>query len=209
MKNAMRGDEKVKEICDLLRNDVLSPAKNEAEAILNQAHQEAKAIIQKAKKEASELLEQNQNEIRRQKEVFESSLKLSAKQSLQFLQGLIEKQLLDRSLLASIVEKTNSDEIVTKMIDAVVTAVQKEGLGTDLEVVVSQSVDPKQLLAALSNEVKKTIGENGIVIGEIQSGVQVRIIDQNMSIDFSGNVLKELLANFVREDFRKILFNAE
>ena len=43
-------------------------------------------------------------------------------------------------------------------------------------------------------------------IGVFGGGAQVKLIGKNLTIDLSDQVIKELIANYIRKDFRKLIF---
>ena len=50
MKGIETGKDKVKKICDFLRNETLDPARHEADSILENAREKAEKILFEAKK---------------------------------------------------------------------------------------------------------------------------------------------------------------
>jgi V/A-type H+-transporting ATPase subunit E len=62
--------------------------------------------------------------------------------------------------------------------------------------------------AILKGAIEK-LKSKSVEVGSIEGGVQVKIVDQNLTIDMSDESLKNLLASFVRDDFRSVIFSYE
>jgi V/A-type H+/Na+-transporting ATPase subunit E len=43
-------------------------------------------------------------------------------------------------------------------------------------------------------------------LGDFDGGVQIKLCDRKITIDVSDRVVRELIANFIRHDFRDLVF---
>jgi V/A-type H+-transporting ATPase subunit E len=71
---------------------------------------------------------------------------------------------------------------------------------------IPQGVSPKQVTELLAKGVLERVKENNIVLGNFSGGVQVKLSEKNMTVDISEEALKEVVARYVRKDFRKLIF---
>ena len=83
MKTLEKGQDRVKHICDVLRNNTIEPAKEEAEQVITEAHAEAERIIAAAEKEAQTKIQAAKDDIAQEQSVFQASLRQACKQGLE------------------------------------------------------------------------------------------------------------------------------
>lgn len=208
MKSIDTGKEKVKKICEVLRKETLDPAKKEGDLIIAKARADAEKIIKDAKGEASRVQAEAKRRIEEERNVFQASMNLAAKKSIDTLKQEIEKKLFNPELTQLIAEKMKDPKIVAKLIVAIVSGIEKEGIEGDLKAIVSGAVSIDAVNKELTKGIIEKLKSKSVEIGEIEGGAQVKIIDQNLTIDMSDEALKTLLANFVRDDFRSVIFAA-
>lgn len=207
MKAFDTGNDKVRKLCEVLQKDTLDPAREEALQIVERAHEEAQRIIDEANTHAKELIEEAKERINQEKQVFETSVALSAKQAISSLQQDIEGILLEKGF-SSLVKKALSSEIATgKLLEVLVQSVKEAGIEGSLLAVLPAHVKKDEVCAVMAQEAIEAI-QNMTVEPTLRGGVQLKIVDQNLVLDFSDQVVKELLSTYVREDFREKIFNA-
>ena len=202
------GKDKVKKICEILRRDTLDPAKLEADKIVERATEQAALLIQEAKAEALKLESDAKKRIEEEKNVFQASLSMSAKQSLSVLRKEVEDNFFSKEIEKLLQTPLKEPSVVAKIISAVVSAVEKDGLQTDMEAIIPKTVKTSDINALLAANIKEKLSKKSVSLGEIAAGAQVKLVDSHLTIELSDDSLKVLLANFVRDDFRKIIFNA-
>ncbi|MDJ0651657.1 MAG: V-type ATP synthase subunit E [Simkaniaceae bacterium] len=206
MKSVDTGKEKVKKICEILRKETLDPAIKEGDQMRAKARADAEKIIEDAKSEASRIQEEAKKRIEEERNVFQASMNLAAKKSIDTLKQEIEKNLFNPELKKVITDKVKEPKVVAGLIQAIITGIEKEGMEGDLKAIVSASVGVdvvnKELLKGMIEKLKS----KSVEVGEIGGGAQIKIIDQNLTIDMSDEALKELFARFVRDDFRSMIF---
>jgi V/A-type H+-transporting ATPase subunit E len=71
---------------------------------------------------------------------------------------------------------------------------------------VPKQVSAEEINKLLLDGVKKRLEIGGIAVGNFLGGAQIRLKDKKMTLDISDNALKELIANYGRRDFRKLIF---
>ncbi|MDN3508022.1 MAG: V-type ATP synthase subunit E [Simkaniaceae bacterium] len=200
------GKHKVKEICDILRQETLEPARAEAEKIIRTAEQEADQIIHKAKERAEYLLDEARKEIDEERRVFQSSLALAAKQVVASLKEEIENKLFSVATHDMATSEMKKGDVVAAFISAMVKAIEKGGIEGDLTAEIPASVTAKDIAAALAADVKKRLGSEPVVVKELQGGARIKVEAEKLTLDMSDETVKELLSFYARDDFRSLIF---
>ena len=207
MTTLQTGKGKVKQICEILRKETLQPAEHQALQIVEEANQKAKQIIDEAKKEAEHLVEEARSKVAKEKNVFEASLSQAALQSLEIIRQEIEKKVFNENLQQLVESSTKDPEAIAKLIESITQAVQKEGLSANIEAVVSKNISKESVNACLGEAFLKNLLNESVSLGRFSGGAQIKIIDKRVTIDISDKALNELVGNFLRKDFRELLFN--
>lgn len=200
------GSDKVKEICDELRRETLEPAKQKAEEIILEAKHQAQKIIEEAEQSTEKLLSEANLEIQRQKNIFNSSLHQAVKQALESLKQAIEEKLLNHQLIQLIQKKMQSPDVIAQLIEAVVHALKKEGVDANLSVYVPAAVSARAINEKLAQEILENLKEKSVLVAPIGGGVEIKLHDHNITIDISDTAIKELVASYIRKDFREMFF---
>lgn len=205
-KTLERSEDKIQKICDQLKRETLEPARQEAQQILGKAEQRAHEIIEEAENRAERLLAEAKDEIERERRVFHSSLEQAGKQGLASLKQQIEHKLFTDAL-SRLVEKGSQDAgMIARLVEAIVHAIEKQGIETDLTAEVPKNVSAEQVNSQLAQEVFKRLGQGVVSIGDFAGGAKVKLVDKTITLDISDQAIKELLASYVRKDFRELLF---
>lgn len=205
-KTLEKGDDKIQKICDALRKETLEPAKQEAEELINDAKSRGEQIIAEARQEAEKILAHARVNIEQERNVFHSSLEQASRQSIEELKQVIEKRLFNDELHHQVSKQTQDPDVIGKLIDAIVTAIDKEGLKTDISAVIPETVKPEEVNAVLADGVLKKLKDGGVKIGGFAGGAQVKLIDSKMTIDITEQSLIDMLAKYLRKDFRQLIF---
>ncbi|MCX6990107.1 MAG: V-type ATP synthase subunit E [Chlamydiae bacterium] len=208
MKGLESGKDKVKKICEVLKKETLEPAKKEAEEILHQAHATAETIISQAHEKAKDIESAAKKEIERQRNVFQSSLNQACKQSIESLKQEIENKLFSKELSNLITTQTQDPKVIAELVTAVVKAIEKEGINSDITAYVSSVVPAKTINGLLTQNVLQRLKEKEVLLGSMQGGVAVKLHKENITLDITDIALKELVSQYIRKDFRDMLFVA-
>ena len=206
MKGIDTGKDKVKKICDILRRETLEPAKMEAEEVIQSAKNSAAVIVDEAHREAKRINEEARLEIGRQKNVFQSSLAQACKQALESLKQGIEEKLFNQELAKVIGKPMQDPKVLVQLIEAVVKAVEKEGLEANLSVYVPAAVPARAVNTLLAHGIIEKLKEKSVLVGPLTGGIEVKLHKENITVDISDVALKELVANYIRKDFRELIF---
>lgn len=206
MKGTETGKDKVKKICDILRRETLDPAIGEAEQIVRSAKEQAEQIIASGAKEVERLKEEARLDIERQRNVFQSSLNQACKQAISALKQNIEEKLFNQELSRLVTQHTSDPRVLAQMIESVVKGIEKDGVDGPLSVYIPASVSPAAVNKLLAQGILEKLKEKGVLIGSMTGGIEVKLHKDNITIDVSDAALKELIANYIRKDFRQMIF---
>lgn len=206
MKTLEKGQDKIQKIADQLRRQTLEPAQEEAQKLIEKAKVEAEKIIHEARMEGEKILNHARLSLEQEKNVFHSSLEQASKQSIETLKQVIENDLFNPELEHLLKKELSVSETLSRLIQVMISAIEKDGLSADLEVVVSQSASVDDVNQLLGEKILQKIKNQTVTLGNFEGGVKIKLKDQNLTLDVSDQTLNELLARYVRKDFRKLFF---
>lgn len=196
---------KVQEICDVIRKSTLDPAKEEAKKIIEEAKATAGQIIHEANVEAERINEELKQELDKKRKVFDSTIELSVKQAVSQLRqaavGLFSDTLSEETS-----EKLRRPDIIAKLINAIVTSLEKEGNKTNLVARIPKEVSAEEVVSHLQESVRKRVSRENIELSNVPAGVSVALVDQKISIEITDKALLELLGNYLPDVLREKLF---
>lgn len=205
-KTLEKGQDKIQAICDVLKEETIAPAKKEAEDIIKEAEHHKEQIIKEAHEKADELIRAAHVKIEQERSVFRSALEQGAKQALESLRQSIENDLFRPELSDFIAKETKDEKVIAKLVESMVQAIEKEGIKADLAALIPQKVDPKAVNALLSEKVLKRLEGKSVQLGEFAGGAEVKVKGKQLTLVMTDSVLKGLLAQFLRKDFREVIF---
>jgi len=206
MKGLETGKDKVKKICDVLRKETLEPAKHEVEEMKEAARRQADETLADAKDTAEKMLEDARKEIERQKTIFQASLSAACRQTLDLLKEKIRDKLFNPALSELIAKPLKDPKVIAQIITAVVKAVDKDGLEADLSVYIPAAVPAEEVNKLLASSVIERLKEKGVLLSPIGGGIEMKLVQNNVTIDVSDEALKEIVAGYIRKDFREMVF---
>jgi V/A-type H+-transporting ATPase subunit E len=206
MKGTETGKDKVKKICDILRRETLEPAEGEAEQIVRSAKEQAEQIVAAARQEVEKIHLEARQEIERQKNIFQSSLTQACKQAIEALKQSIEERLFNQELGRLMTQYTQDPKILAQLVTAIVKGIEKEGTEAVLSVYIPAAVPARAVNMLLAHEIVEKLKEKSVLVGPLAGGIQVKLHKENMTVDISDMALKELVANYIRKDFRELIF---
>ena len=102
-----------------------------------------------------------------------------------------------------------SPEIITKLIVAIISAIEKEGVDADLRAIIPSTVPAEEINRQLAIEVLNRLEEKSVVLGQISAGVQVKMVNQDLTLDMTQGTLESLVSRYVREDFKALIFSSQ
>jgi V/A-type H+-transporting ATPase subunit E len=193
-------------ICEKIRQESLEPAKQQAQEIIELAAREREHIRAAAKKEAEKIAEEAQKRLEEEKRIFESALEQAAKQTIAQVKQKLEQKLFNPALASFVSDEIGGAKQHAKLIEVLIHAIEKEGMATDLSVQVPKSIPPEEIVKYLDQKIIDRLKKGAIVVGDMQSGIRVRLEGKHMMLDLSDEALKQLVAGFVQKEFRKNFF---
>lgn len=207
MKTLDKGQDKIKKICDTLRSETLEPAKLQAAQIIEEARERAEHIVAEGKAEQQKIIAEAHASIEQERAIFYSSLEQAEKQTLESLRQKIEHKLFDKELESSLAEEMGDSKVIARLVDALVTALDRDGISNEFSAIIPATVSPAEVSRYLLDNVAKRLQEAPIPLGEFSGGAQIKLVDRRFTLDISDKALCEFLKGFVRKDFRKWVFN--
>ena len=195
------GRDKVKKICDLLKKETLDPAKEEAEQIVKGAKKEAEQIIAAAEKKAATLLAEAKKEIEKREVAARSNLKQAYHQAVEFLRQAVVKRLFNPELREYVQKGMKGGQTAADLIRVIVKAIEAEGLSAPLAVRVGAEIRADEVNALLGSAILQKLEGGSVKVSELGGGVEVKLLDKQMTIDLSDKAVEALLAQHLPDEF--------
>ena len=209
MKDLKTGHETIQRISDLLLQETLIPAKKEAELLIQEASDRAKRMVHEAEETCRKNFQEYQQKIALEENVFRASLLQSVNQSVEALKQKVEQKLFKPMLGTLIDQELQKPEVIADLIAAIVQAIQKEGLSTDIAALIPVHAKVDEINALLTQNVLQNLRRASVMIGSATSGVEVKLLDKKITIDMTGKAMQEIVTNFIRKDLRDFIFVQE
>ena len=200
------GKDKVKKICDVLRKETLEPSQKQAEKLLDQANLEAHEIIAEAHRKKEQLLADAKEQIERERAIFESSLSQTSRQVIEALKQEIKEKVFHKELLHLLKNEMSKPEVLSRLINAVIGAIEKEGIESNLSVYIPEAVPAREVNALLLQNILDKLQEKSVLLGPISGGIALKLHDKNITIEITDSALEELIERYSRRDFHEIIF---
>ncbi len=207
MKGLETGKDKVKKICEVLKKDTLDPARREAEEIVAAARLKAEELVDEARRLAQKMHHKAREEIEKERTVFQASLSQACRQTLEVLKQTVEEKLFNHELSKQLGQRLREPDVLGALVTAVVNAVEKEGLDTDISAFIPAAVPAASVNAFLTEKILHRLKEKSVLLMPIGGGVEVKLHKEHVTIDISEATLKELVAQYIRKDFRELFFH--
>jgi len=196
----------IDEICQVLIDEALTPAKKEAESIVENAKKQAEEIIHHAKEEAAYVEKKNLQEVEKQKRLCQDFLQFSSKQAIaQLKEKIID--LFRKELFGIVTQEMQEPDVVKKSLDVILTLLEKEGLAVNLQLMFPKHIDIEELCKHITKKFAQKIRKEGCPLEGIQGGIKVRLLNENFSLDFSESAVADLLFAQAMPELKKMLFS--
>lgn len=199
-------NDKLKQICDALRIETLKPAEEEAEVIVCNAKEQAKRIIQDAKEQAKEIILSAEDQASHKIKQGEAALALAGKRTLESLKQAVENTIFREALAEWLEQITIDPEFVAKFMEAMISAVEGQGITGSLSAYIGKHVSPRNVNELLGKSVTAKLRKKSLVIGNFSGGVQLKVEDKDWVLDLSSEALLELFLRYLQKDFREMIF---
>lgn len=203
MKELPTGKDRVQKICDLLKKETLDPAKQEAKEIVENAKMQSEQILNEAKQEAKRVLENAEQEVALKKKALDTSLQLASKQAVEKLKQTFEGAFFSPAVASFVDAKLQEPKAIAQILETLLTSIDGEG---EIEALIPKDVSEKSVHELLSWDLLKRLETGAVSFGDFRGGAQVKVKDKSMTLDVSDEVVRELLGQLIRSDFRKFVF---
>ena len=207
MADILTGEDKLKKICDALKNQTIEPAKAKAKEIVDEAQIKAKEIIAKAEDRAKNLLSDADREIKKKESLSLSSVQSAARQTIDKLKQEILEFFFKKNLKELVVDGMKKEKVVADLITVVMEAIQKEGINSQLSAYIPKAIKPEVINKMLAKDILDKLEEKTVLNANFSGGAKIKLIANQMTLDISDEALTELISNFIRKDFREMIFN--
>lgn len=209
MKNLDVEQDALKKITDYLLEETLEPAKVEAEWIIADAKKKADEIVSKAEADSRTIVEQMKKDLENEQKSFKTALQSGLEKTILALKQKVLKEIFSPALQKIVDQEMQKPEVVAQLIGALVEAIKKEGLSLNLEAFIPTQVSAQAVNALLTKEVLESLKNKTVTLGKITSGVEVKLVDKQLTIEMTGKALQEALLNYIRRELRELIFLSE
>jgi V/A-type H+-transporting ATPase subunit E len=145
-------------------------------------------------------------EIDQKQKMFQSSMQLACRQAIELLKQKIEKELFFDGLAEYAAKEMADPQLISHLINSCMKSLQEKGIEEDVSIVIPQTISPRAINALLVQHFLERLKEKSVILGDFDGGVQIILHDRRMTIDISDKVVRELIAEFIRHDFRDLVF---
>lgn len=207
MKGLETGKDKIQKICDSLRKETLEPAKQEAREIVENAHMQAAEILKEAQKKAAAISHSTDREIEEKRRVFQASLNLACRQGIEQLKKKIVEELFDPQLSELIHKEMAEPHFIAELLKSFMRSMEEKGVEEDFVALIPKEISPRSINSLLAANVLEKLKKQSVAVGDFSGGIQVRLNGQRITVDISDQVVRELIAEYIRRDLRDLIFN--
>ncbi len=207
MKGLETGKDKIQKICDSLRKETLEPAKQEAREIVENSHLQAAEVVSEAQKKAASMIQAAEMEIDEKRKVFQASLNLACRQGIEQLKQKIEKELFDKELADLVGKEMAEPKVIANLLNAFMRSMEEKGVEEDFVAVIPKGISPRSINDLLAAKTLEKLRSHSVQVGDFAGGVQIQMKGRQITIDITDAVVRELIAQYIRRDFRDLVFN--
>lgn len=199
-------DNKLQELTEKLYNEGLSKGKAEGEALLAQAKEKAAAIVDDARKEAEMIISKAKKDAEELTQKVSNDIKMASSQSIQATKKDIENLVISKISDDEVKKALSSADFIKEMITAVAQKFSSEE-SSDISLVLPESLK-SALEPFVKNELAKLLnkGVEASFSKKINGGFNIGPKDGGYFISMTDETLKELIAEYLRPNTKKILF---
>lgn len=207
MKSLESGKDKIQKICDVLRKETLEPAKQEAREIIENAHLQAAEIVKEAQKKSEGLVQTAIKDLEEKQKVAQASMQLACRQAVEQLKQDIEEELFEKQLSELVTKEMTDPKMIANLINSFMRAMEEKGVEEEFIAMIPQEISPRSINALIVASALERIKNRTVVVGDFKGGAQIRLVGRQITIDISDAAVRELVAQYIRRDFREMVFN--
>jgi V/A-type H+-transporting ATPase subunit E len=166
----------------------------------------AAEIVREAEARAATLTSSSDSEMEEKKKLFQSSLALACRQGIESLKQKIEQELFNKELSQLVIKETSSENMIVKLIESFMRSLENQGIEEDFEAIIPKDISARSINTVLAKSILERLKQHTVELGDFRGGVKLRMEDRKITIDISDEVIKELVGNYIRRDFRDLIF---
>lgn len=209
----------VQELIERLRQEGIANGKNEARKLVDEAHSQAKKVIDEAHSQAQEMLDRAQREADHYRKAAREAVNLAARDTILELKSTLTTQF-SRRVSEMVTETLADEEFLKKVILELAGRVrEKADAAEKLEIMLPHDIigldelrrHPEKVReGALGQFVLATSADlfrKGVsfVRGEHKWGLIIRLVDDDLRIELTEEIISDLLLEHLLPRFRALL----
>ena len=101
----------------------------------------------------------------------------------------------------------NSSHILHECIKSVFEALAKHGLQGDAQVILSKHFSKEQVAQMMTQIGLEHLQDKVHGKGDFISGIQIKIENENLTLDLTDETVTQLILNFASDTLKKFIFN--
>jgi V/A-type H+-transporting ATPase subunit E len=209
----------VQQLIDRISDEGVAEGHRQAEKIVADAQQKADDILDSARREANEILKHAREEADKLQAAGEEALQLAARDAVRDFGARIHDGLRNR-LQELVHHELQQPELIKRMILEITGEASKSVSDQRVEILLPPEIvsedearkraeagEPDELMKFVEGLVGQRLREGvSVNLGsQNQSGVTVRVVEQNVEIDLTDEAITELLARHMLPRFRAVM----
>lgn len=209
----------VQKLIDRLSDEGVAEGQRQAEIIVAESQQKANDILESARQEANKILKQARAESDKLQAAGEEALHLAARDAVRHFGARMHDGLRNR-LQELVHHELQQPDLIKRMILEITGEASKSVGNQPVEILLPPEIisedearkraeagEPDELMKFVEGMIGQRLREGASVdIGsQIESGVGVRVVDQNVEIDLTDEAITELLARHMLPRFRAVM----
>ncbi len=212
----------VEQLIERLRQEGVEAGEQQAREIIEQAKKQADAIIQQAQSEAEKILNETHQQSRAIRQAVEDALKLATRDAIIKLRDTLLNSF-SQEVARTVSQKMEDQELLVRLVIELAGTVrrtmaldQRQSLEIHLPETVMGVEELKQnpeelrqgVLSQLTSDIAEKMLRKGVTIKVdpgLDKGVNIRLLEERISIDFTDETISALLLAHLQPRFRALL----
>ncbi|MDM7859821.1 hypothetical protein QTP81_04305 [Alteromonas sp. ASW11-36] len=210
----------VDQLIERLKNEGVAAGEQKANAIIADAEQQAKQIIAKAKQESQQRINKAREQAREFQSAAESALKIAVRDMMLGLKSDLTREL-SEDLQRLVSEAMLKTEVLEQLIvEAAASSIKTAKAAKNIEVILPEKIiglselrnDPSALKTGPISELVFGLTQNRlregvsfVVSEDLNAGIQIRLVDKDVTLDLSDSAVSELLLAHIQPRFRAMI----
>lgn len=97
-------------------------------------------------------------------------------------------------------------KVISGLLISFMKAMEERGIEEDFAAVIPKQISPRAINTLLTSRILERLKDHSVSVGSFEGGVQIRMPNRQITIDVSDHVVRELIAQYIRRDFRDLIF---